>query len=268
MIRFSTVYLSVALLSGVGLGCGQVEQPLGDAPASAGEGGVSHSGGAQGVGGGGDTSGQAGRGPSAAAGGAAAATGEAGGVAGCAAAQPTCITRCDIDVLVDEGGLSCVAGSWQCGPGRVDSATCPSGTPGGCAGQVAPACWESCSLQGTVTPECVNGAFQCPGASVDLKTCPVDSCIRTAVCCWPTGKWQYVSCSADGQLNACPAGSAATRDRCLPEGVNVNSCSSLYGQACASTDLVCTDKTSCAASCTCGPDGSGKLVWSCDIPIC
>ena len=247
------------------LACGTVEQAPGEELPSAGSAAAGSAGsGSAGT----NSAGASDTAGASASGGDSAGDDTAGGSSDCPAEYPHCLASCDPG-LSDLFGVKCVAGAWQCGPGRVDAVTCAPSSPGSCAGKPLLECRSSCSSRVDVSAACVNGKYECPSGSLALTTCPADSCAQAGngVCCSSTGAWKPTTCLA-GVPTACAAGSSATLQQCFPEDVQAKSCFVLDGQACTSTSEVCNAPGSCGESCSCTAGPSGDLLWFCTVPVC
>jgi hypothetical protein len=133
-----------------------------------------------------------------------------------------------------------------------------------CMGSL-PTCVVTCeSSLNAMVPDCIGHEYVCPKPSFAFESCPDDACgRRTDNCCSPTGHRTVPDCAADGTIGQCPEGYALTTGTCLPQGVDIHSCSDLQsGEACTDAELVCyTNK--CGRNCYCQEDDGGKLAWLC-----
>ncbi|MES1184770.1 MAG: hypothetical protein ABUL60_13230 [Myxococcales bacterium] len=172
------------------------------------------------------------------------------------------------DPAENTAGTTSTAGTSSTPGGAASSAGGNGSTEPLACQESLPACIANCGSLDFGSPDCVDGHYRCPEGWVELGSCPAQACAnRSQTCCSPTGHVTVPDCAADGTIGDCPAG-FAQKDRCLPEGVNIQNCSELAnGDACASEELTCyTSK--CGRNCDCKADATGRLSWQCSALPC
>lgn len=133
-------------------------------------------------------------------------------------------------------------------------------------------CLRSCGDPTSVEePDCVIAeGWRCPDGTTDPEDCLPDSCGgRNQYCCdLGTAEVTERTCKDDGELAACPRGSAAItgQGECSRLAENADNCAQLDGLSCEVEGPYCS--LGCSLVCECSGDDSDGLTWVCVTTAC
>jgi hypothetical protein len=138
-----------------------------------------------------------------------------------------------------------------------------------------PACTPNCSADpnDALSLECVAGTWQCPPGFRLSSSCPAGSCARSydqACCDTTTGHGASTECDSDGMAQCAPGAAVIEYgELCRPDAIVTESCGSLQGTPCSSSEYECHQGRACGATnCTCAANGAGSLAWQCATNPC